>query len=100
MATRKRYTRKVIASASAYIDPLNCESTVSYKVIDASTRVWGSIQLADCTRKIEWYFGDDISIDKISKAITMLNDFKEALIIAKEDRKKRVAARRKTTVKK
>jgi Iap family predicted aminopeptidase len=85
MASRT-HTRKLVASSSAYIDPLNADSTVSYKVL-VSDSVWGSVLLTDCTRKIEWYFGVDDSIEKVDRAVAMLQEFKAAYLAAKKKRK-------------
>lgn len=73
---RTRIVSKVLATDSTYIDPINCDSIVSYKVIKRR-RVSGSVQLADCYRKIEWYFSSDKkSIGKIDKAIEVLQQFR------------------------
>lgn len=91
MATRRtavKYTPKVIASASTYIDPLVADSTVSYKVIQGPRHLWGTVQLSDCNRKIEWYFNGRGSPDKINVAIQYLTDFREALALARIEQKK------------
>lgn len=90
MAVKKtrRVISKVVASNSTYIDPLNCDSTVSYKIIKrGSSRAWGSVQLSDCTRKIEWYFGNDQPVDKINNAIAVLEEFRDALVKIRKDRR-------------
>jgi hypothetical protein len=58
-----RRSSKVVATDSAYIDPIGCESTVSYKVI-SNPSLSGLIQLSDC------------------KAIEMLQDFRAAFAAA------------------
>jgi hypothetical protein len=102
MATTKRTKRtpKVIAASSAYIDPINCNSTVSYKVIHGSRRIWADVQLADCNHKIEWYFGSSSkeSLAKVNKAIEILEEFRDALTAAyaaqpKPVRRKRTAVK-------
>ena len=95
---RRKKVPKVIATNSAYLDPLYCDSTISYKIIDGS-RVWGSAQLADCSRKIEWYFNDKEPIEKIERAISMLEQFRDELNAALIERKRR-RPRRKPAVKK
>lgn len=100
MATRKRDTRKVIAHNSTYIDPLNCDSKISYKIIDASNRLWGSVDLTDCEHKISWWFSKEEPLTKLDKAIEMLTEFRSQLIEAQAVRLKRVRAARKTAVKK
>ena len=89
MATRtKRVKRvpKVYAAASTYIDPIDCDSTVSYKVISRSSgSMYGSVQLADCGRKIDWYFSDEAgSVVKIDKAIEALQEFRVAFVAAQK----------------
>lgn len=96
---RRKKVRKVIATNSAYLDPLYCDSTISYKIIDGSQRIWGSVQLADCSRKIDWYFGNDNPVDKIEKAIALLEEFRDELNAALIERKRR-HPRRKPAVKK
>lgn len=88
MATRSR-TRKVIAHNSTYIDPLQCDSKVSYKIIDSSTRLWGSVDLTDCEHKISWWFSREEPIAKLDKAIEMLTEFRVKMIEAQEERRKR-----------
>jgi hypothetical protein len=90
MPVRKKFSRTVVAHNSAYIDPLDCDSTVSYKVIDRPGRTTGSVQLADCSRKIEWYFnGDENPVKKIDKAIEMLEEFRKAFTGAQRARRTR-----------
>lgn len=80
MPTKKKAVRrasKVHAAASTYIDPLNCDSTVSYKIVTSNSRLWGSVQLADCTRKIDWYFrADRTSLVKVDRVIEALQAFR------------------------
>lgn len=86
---------KLVASNSIYIDPLNCDSTISYKVVDGPRSTWGNVQLADCNRKIEWYFGTDEPIEKIDNAIKVLEEFRKSLIEAKANRIVRKVIKRK-----
>lgn len=92
MAAAKKVRRvpKIVASVSAYLDPLGCDSTVSYKVINSGRRVWGSILLSDCGRKIEWYFGIERPLHKIDKAIAMLQEFRAAFVGAQKSRVVRI----------
>lgn len=80
---------KLIASSSAYIDPLNCDSTIQYKIINGVRRVWGSMQIADCARKVEWYFGNDHPIEKLDRAIAVMQEFRDELNAALILRRKR-----------
>lgn len=95
MTRKKRREPKVIAVDSSYIDPLGCDSTISYKVILGSRRLYGTVQLADCNRKIEWYFDNDRkALPKIDAAITMMAKFRAAFAAAmkesRQPRKKRL----------
>lgn len=96
---RRKSVRKVIAHNATYLEPLNCDSTVSYKIIESGKRVWGSIQLADCQRKIEWYFSDTESLDKVDSALKILTEFRTILADARIARAKRLRAKRKVAVK-
>lgn len=80
MASLKK--RAVVAAASTYIDPADCDSTISYKVVRGS-RLWGSVQLSDCNRKIDWFFRNDkTSLSKIDRAIEALQAFRAAFAVA------------------
>jgi len=81
----------VLAAESAHIDPIDCDSTVSYRILrnsheDSKTgetrfRISATVQLADCSRKIDWYFGGDHKqqLAKIDKALSMLRQFRKEL---------------------
>jgi hypothetical protein len=71
--TRKKIAPKIYAAEAVWLDPLGCDSTIAYKVIKRSRRPWATVQLADCQRKIEWYFGGDkAGLAKLDKAIAAL----------------------------
>ena len=89
---RTRRQPKVHAASSVYLDPASCDSTISYKVV-ADRYLYGSIQLADCSRKIEWYFGGTRDSKKIDAAIEALQAFRTAFTEALK--KKRTPVRRK-----
>ena len=89
---RTRRQPKVHAASSEYLDPASCDSTISYKVV-ADRYLYGSIQLADCSRKIEWYFGGKRDSKKIDAAIEALQAFRTAFTEALK--KKRTPVRRK-----
>ena len=76
-----------VAEKSIYLDPCDCDSVVSYKVIyeiygKADKHLRGTFSLSDCSRKIDWYFGNNNqrSVEKIDKAILMLREFRAAYI--------------------
>lgn len=82
---KPRITRKLFISDSTYLDPLDCDSTISYKVIRRSRHVSGSVQLADCYRKIEWYFANNNqALPKIDKAIEYMKAFRAAFVEARK----------------
>jgi len=76
MATR---TRKLVAASSTYLDPLHCDSTINYKVIEGSRDPYGMMQLADCEDKITWYFYKKSGLAKIKRAIAALQDLEATL---------------------
>jgi hypothetical protein len=76
MAVRKRkVVRKVLVANSTYINPLDCDSTISYKIISGSRGTYGSMQLADCGRKIDWYFGK-LDLPKLDKVVETMQNFR------------------------
>lgn len=81
MAHKVKQEAVLHATESAYIDPLNCNSTVSYKIsTDSYARLSAEVELADCNRKINWYFdGDKSGVAKMDAAIAMLKRFRTAL---------------------
>ena len=74
MTTAKNKVQpKIHAAEAIWLDPLDCDSTVAYKVVTRNRGPWASIQLADCQRKIEWYIkGDKKGLAKLDKAIAAL----------------------------
>jgi hypothetical protein len=75
--------RKLIASDIILLDPLDCGSTVGYTVRRGRHGVDGDISLSDCNRKIEWFFSNDSgSVEKIDRAIRILQGFRAAFIKA------------------
>lgn len=84
MGPRQTKKTKVYAAESVYIDPIGCDSTVSFKIVEGRHGLYGSVQLSDCQRKIEWFFPSKReSIPKIEKAISTLSAFKESFLAAK-----------------
>lgn len=88
MAPRKKAVRrvpKVYAAASLYLNPTDCDSTISYKVIRTPRRLYCNMQLTDCNRKIEWYFPNEVgSVKKIDTVIAALQDFRKAFTDAQK----------------
>ena len=83
---KKTHVRKpkVLATKVEFIEPLNCGSTVGYKIIDDDyedhSYFSSSIQLTDCSRMISW----DVSVDsngvaKLDNAIRILTEAREEL---------------------
>lgn len=87
---------QVLAAKSVYIDPAYSDSTVSFKLLKESQTkrgktepeyvLRGSVQLADCSRKIDWYFDEkDPSLEKIDRAINALREFRKELVKARKE---------------
>ena len=87
---RIEHTPKIYAADSVYVDPLDCDSTISYKVIGQKSYMEGNVTFADCSHKIDWLFkNSQDSVEKIDIAINMLTDFRKALLKAQKDYKDR-----------
>jgi hypothetical protein len=81
---KKTIIPKVWAAEAGYLDPVDCDSFIAYKVV-RSLYLTACVTLSDCTRSIQWYFGDSKdSIYKIDKAITLLQGFKKSLVEAQK----------------
>lgn len=68
----------VYGTKSDYLDPLECDSTICYKVV-SSTYFEASVNLTDCNRKITWNFDTD-SVEKVDRAIEILVQFRRDLV--------------------
>jgi hypothetical protein len=81
---------KVLAHSSVYIDPGDCDSKVSYKIIQhdesesGKTYVSCTVELADCSRTISWYFADKDGLEKIDAALAQLKAFRKDFVKFKE----------------
>jgi hypothetical protein len=81
---------KVLAHSSVYIDPADCDSKVSYKIIQredsesGKTYISSTIGLADCSRTISWYFADKDGLEKIDAALAQLKAFRKDYVKFKE----------------
>jgi len=83
---KKRKPRKIYATNSKYIDPFDCSSKVSYKVLGHGLYMNGEVELSECTRSITWYFTNDSdAVQKIDNAIKELMDFRNAFVKAQKD---------------
>lgn len=70
---------KLYSNGSTYIDPLNCDSTVGFKIVGYGYNLEGLVDLSDCNRKITWSFNEtDGGLEKIDNAINMLTTFRKA----------------------
>jgi hypothetical protein len=85
---------ELIATEAHYIDPLDSDSMVSYKITtDSYVNISGSVELSDCNRKISWYFSNnDDAITKVDKAIEILRNFRREFIKARKRFPKKKAA--------
>jgi hypothetical protein len=71
---RKKTGPKIHAAEAVWLDPLNCDSTIAYKVVTRSRGPWASIKLSDCEHKIEWYCkADKEGLAKLDRAIAALH---------------------------
>jgi hypothetical protein len=78
VATKKR---KLIRAESIYIDPMNCNSTVGYAIINGQRGVYADIDITDCNRRVTWHFSkyDGNQLAKIDAAIGILIRFRSEL---------------------
>ena len=77
---------EVFAARYEYIAPDDCESSVGYKIL-AEKGLSASMDLADCNRKITWYFstfdGKD-PLQKIDKILEIMTAFRDDLLAARK----------------
>ena len=75
----------VYASKINFLSPQDCDSTLGY-VITSRRRLNANMQLADCSRKIAWYFegndDDDDPIKKIDNILEIMNAFRADYLAA------------------
>lgn len=72
-----------ITSRIEYLNPGGCGSTLGYSIY-RRRHLSGQVDLADCNRKIEWYFYNDAeSLMKIDKAIEILQAFRTDFVRAR-----------------
>ena len=75
----QRKTRKLVKANITYIDPLNCNSTIGYTIIEGRRGLYANMDLADCGRKITWGFakrdGNGV-LAKIDKTIAIMQEFR------------------------
>jgi hypothetical protein len=80
MATKIKFEPILYASDSKYIDPIGCDSKVSYKLVGNSYGLEAEVSLSDCNRHISWSFNEDPdALDKIDAAIGALCEFRKLL---------------------
>lgn len=81
---------KVYAAEAVYIDPVDCDSIVAYKITRSGSYLNGSVKLTDCSHSISWYFnGNPDAVTKIECAIKALTAFKDTLVLAQIDNPKK-----------
>ena len=93
-----RKTRKLIKANITHIDPLNCNSTIGYTIIERrGLGLYADMDLADCGRKITWGFakrdGNGV-LAKIDKAIAIMQEFRTEWLRAVARRQARPRKRR------
>lgn len=77
---RKRRQPELISANIIQLDPIDCGSTVGYRIVKGRT-LWAEIDLADCNRKIQWSFYSNNpkqGLAKIDIAIEFLTEFRTA----------------------
>ena len=80
--------KKLYAEGIVQLDPMDCGSSISYAVVRGRHGyLTGDVDLSDCNRKIQWYFGRD-DLPKIDKAIKILTEFRAAFAKATRRGKK------------
>lgn len=66
-----------------YIDPLDCGSTVGYRIFlkgaEGKEQVSADVELADCGRTINWGFYGNNQMEKLDNAIEILTSFRNKL---------------------
>jgi hypothetical protein len=75
----QRKTRKLVKANITHIDPLNCNTTIGYTIIEGRRGLYADMDLSDCGRKIPWGFakrdGNGV-LAKIDKAIAIMQEFR------------------------
>lgn len=81
---------KVVVAEATYIDPADCDSLVAYKIVwesydsELPPTLRATVTLTDCSRSIDWYFGNGDTkraIEKIDTAIRALTAFKKKFAV-------------------
>jgi len=67
----QRKTRKLVKANITHIDPLNCNSTIGYTIIEGRRGLYADMDLSDCGRKIPCGV-----LAKIDKAIAIMQEFR------------------------
>lgn len=86
--SRKRSQPELLAASIIQLDPVDCGSTVGYKIVKGRD-LWAEVDLSDCNRKIQWSFysrNAEAGIVKIDKAIEILTKFRTDWAAAVETR--------------
>lgn len=74
---------------NVFIDPENCGSSVGYyiTVIEYTPKdkpieytIQATVVLADCTHKLDWSFGGEGSVEKLDRALSILQEFRKKYI--------------------
>lgn len=78
-----KYREELLDANIKYIDPLDCGSTVGYRIFlkgnQGEGKVSAEVDIADCGRTVSWsFYGDDI-MEKIDNALELLTSFRNKL---------------------
>lgn len=89
---------KLYAAKADYLSPEHCDSFIGYS-ITSRRRLNAIVELADCERRIKWYFEHDdtaAALRKVDRAIEILREFRENLVLAQKAFLRRKRTRRTT----
>ena len=81
----KKYKEELQDCAVVYLDPVDCGSTVGYRIKLAGTEsmiLSAEVELSDCSRTINWSFYGPRSLAKIDIAIEVLTRFRKSYELA------------------
>lgn len=87
---------KLFATRAEYLDPIGCDSFIGYNIVRTRRgRFHATVDLGDCNRKIQWFFGkENTSLEKIDRAIAVLDQFRKDFTEARQQNGRRGKAAR------
>jgi len=79
-----KYKEILMGSDVVYIDPVDCGSTVGYRIKISGTEqmvAGADVELSDCNRTINWSFYGKTPLKKIDAAIEALTKFRNSYAV-------------------